>query len=122
MYDKIKYEETYCPEHLDKDNPYNYRRKFYALPYLNEEDIPPCSDGDTMIVTYSPLIGDTDLDNYTVGVWMRLVLLDNYNHPWQEIFQWGNQDSVTKAINILIENGYVRYNKEQQTLRLLVGM
>lgn len=118
MINRKDYEEAYCPDHLDSVYPQNWRRRKYAIEYLNEKDIPPYSDGDTMMIVYAPVIGDTDLDLYSIGVYIKLQLLLKFNHPWREIFSYGKSENVEKALNKLLQNQHLIYKEQTDTLIL----
>lgn len=114
MLDKNIYEEIYCPEGKDKDNPYDYKRKKYILPYPEGEEPEGVSDGDLEhLVSLLPM-ADTALDNYTLGVYIRLLLLNHFKHPLKEIYNWGSEDCTTLALKVLIKEKYVTLDKQGQ--------
>ena len=107
MLKRQDYEEIYCPEHLDPDNPYNYIRKNPILP-LGEGLKPwyPC-DADFTILIPALLLVDKDIDNYSIGIYTRLMILEQYKHSWKEIYNYGSKDFVDKALEKLEKTGYI---------------
>ena len=115
MLKRQDYEELYCPEHLDKDNPYNYIRKNPLLP-LGDGLKPwyPCDSDFTQLIP-SLLLIDKEVDNYSIGIYTRLCILETYKRPWSEIYNYGSKDFVDKALDKLEKTGYIK--KENNTIR-----
>lgn len=108
MLDRKDYEEMYCPDYLDPDNPYNYIRKNPILP-LGEGLNPwyPCDADFTMLIPALLLI-DKQVDSYSVGIYARLRILEQYKHSWDEIYSYGSKSFVDKALEKLEETGYIK--------------
>lgn len=109
MLDKRQFEDCYCPEGKDKAFPQNWRRTKYVLDYPDDVEPPYISDGDTQAIVHKAILVDPNLDNYTLGVYLRLNLLTEYYHPWGEIYEWGNPELIDKAMKTLEQQGYIEY-------------
>lgn len=116
MIDRKQYEECFCPEGKDPIYPQNWTRKKYVLDYPKHIEPPYPSDADyTMLVNKTMLIDS--LDNYSIGVYLRLVLLSQYYHDWTEIYNYGSKAYVDKALQKLQELNYIKF-LEDGTLRI----
>lgn len=108
MLKRKDYEDLYCPQNLDADNPYNYIRKNPILPL--GEGLKPWYPSDSDFITLIPalLLVDKELDSYSVGTYSRLRILENYKHNWKEIYKYGAKESIDKAIDRLKQTGYIK--------------
>lgn len=106
MIDRRQFEECYCPQGKDPNFPQNWIRKKYVLDYPEDMEPPYPSDGDLNMIIHKSLLVD-NLDNYSIGVYLRLILLTDYGHYWKEIFNYGAQESIQKALLRLQQQGYI---------------
>ena len=106
MIDRTQYEECYCPQDKDPAFPQNWIRKKYVLDYPPEIQPPyPCDADYEMVINKTILIDN--IDNYSIGIYLRLLLLCEYYHNWQEIYKYGNKENVDKALKRLQELKYI---------------
>lgn len=122
MLERRTFTETYCPKELDGLNPYNYRRKRYVLDYPQEispVDYPSANDGDIYKLISMIFLTDKQVDNYSIGIYCRLKVIEHFKRDWKEIYQYGNKDYIDKALEKLQNTGYITIKDEELTINFI---
>ena len=109
MLDKKPYQGYF---YEDKDDPYSCRRNKYILDYPEDIEPPYVSDGDTSMLIGMYAMVDKQLDNYTIGVYYRLLVLNHFYRPWFEIYKYGSNDFIQKAIQKLTDEKYIEFYED----------
>lgn len=117
MIDRQQFEDCYCPPGKDSTLPQNWIRKKYVLDYPDNVTPPYPSDADTQMIIHKSILVDSNLDNYTIGIYLRLLLLTEYHHYWKEIYNYGDKKFVDKALQILQDQHYIKI-LDDNTMRI----
>lgn len=76
------------------------------------------SHADYYVLIPHAYLWDSDLDFYTIGVYLRLLSLCHYKRCKEDLYQYGKKEYIDNALTKLEKNQYIKIVEDEEIIIL----